>query len=505
MADTKQRITMEIGAKDDGATATLNKVGQGLDKLQNKAKSASGNQPGGMGGFFKNIKKQAEGSGIAGDTGLVGFLKGAGALEGIRLLGQGLQKIPEIATQYQADKRVGNASMSGTIAEGFATAIPVAGDLAKGFRAITDIPEMLRQEAIDFRRKQVDETDALRERAVARERAGQQVKDTALGNIRSAYGADTVASTPEALRGIQAANNAYAELDAQLNIIRRDAVLAKVPLDAIAQLDNSQKAQRDMAFKAIEREMKEVQRLRVERTRETENQILDVRAQASSEGLAIQGKDLQAALVLIERNAAKTEEAIRHAYDEAVRKGEQPSAKQRDALLYEQGRLTDAAKFRATDADRINKDQRTLDINKSGLDILRQQAELGQGITKAEVERLEIIEQAAERRREINELLRKENLSADQVASLKGQRDAINAIEEERIKQIGLGKFSGGTAATEQSRFLTGVANIARENDPTMKLVKLNEAQLKAQEAIKKGIEDLAKNLSGVATYKGAK
>ncbi len=148
----------------------------------------------------------------------------------------------------------------------------------------------------------------------------------------------------------------------------------------------------------------------------------------------------------------------------------------------------------AIEADRLAKEQQRFNIAGIGIDFAKKQGELemanGNASLAIEAQKLEIINEYAKKRAEIENLLRKDNLAPDEQALLRGVLGGLAGQQKQTLDQLGWGKehFSGGLSPFEAMGHNTGIAGTARDQDPAFQV----KAAVEKQTPLIQSIVDIA-------------
>jgi len=236
-------------------------------------------------------------------------------------------------------------------------------------------------------------------------------------------------------------------------------------------------------------------------------------------------QDLQAELNLIEQNTNEKLKLLKIAYDKA--RANKPQADQ-DEMRINVGHEANAIKKQAEidkaqayrddlrrqrEKNIAERDKRDADERKSEdnagkfrsilVSGLEQQAALGDGIARVEVERLKITEEMIAKRRELNDIIKDDDASYVDRNKAKATLEYLKGEEKRRKAFLGVAtSFQGSTAQANTSYFGSGVAEASRERTWVSPLIaeqkKANEklsAQLAALDKLPDNIANKLKDL----------
>lgn len=139
---TKRKIQIDITAANE-AMPHLQRVQMEMKKIAAQQEAAAVKAEaqrrmgggGGIGGGSRSAKSEAEALGLAGENSLVALAKGGGALFIANEIGRALQKIPEVMDRWRDIVTTGGTQLE-AFAEALANAVPVVGELARGFQSV---------------------------------------------------------------------------------------------------------------------------------------------------------------------------------------------------------------------------------------------------------------------------------------------------------------------------------------------------------------------------------
>ncbi|HEY1189522.1 MAG TPA: hypothetical protein VGE74_17890 [Gemmata sp.] len=472
MAKSTREINYHFGATEN-VTAVTDKVNAALKKTQ-AAGQRAGAQPGGIGGFLKGAKQQAEASGLAGENSIGTLLRGGGAAILTRELGQALQGVPEAARQFREALKTGATRVEAGAAL-VAEALPVVGELAKGLASLRDEFNGENKKFFDAEQKRADKAieDARKQRTAERRGTfAKEVNDSSRREIDEAFLAPLDGTRRARLAAKQ-------ELERSLKEIS--------DLEKQVGSQGDERAQNELRTKLAQRRSAANVKFREEERRllqQDEQRRAQLLATARAAELVNLGQDL----------AAETE-LRRAALNQQIEDLRRQGATEEDINIAR--RRAEAEQLAANERDRVAKQGKRFSFAEMGIGFLEREVELGKGALRLDVERLKISEDFTRQRAELDDLLAKENLDANQRRLLTGLRGQLDRQEQAALENIGKPRFSGGVAPGGEDRFGTGVVAAGRENDPANKIVAATKENGETLKNIRDTLNDIKKNTAG--------
>ncbi len=487
-------VEIKIRAKDE-ASGVFDKIKHGLEEVKGKA------------GRHSLIGEGAE-----------TFLKGAGVVGGVALLGHELADVTDQAVELSKAFKLGEVSSDAMIQK-IAEGVPLLGSFVRFFENVgelisgeeatkaieikrltinRDLEQSLhdqlriREQILDTHQHELLTSQQIKEdsahvgdkgldadlhRSAAKQNADIQATfDKELAAKRKHEQADRrkeeIADEQEALRkqyNLRGANQAA--IREQIRKLEREAKTLEGAGDEEDQVKKDAADRRNAIAEAGNADRKEIEKQdgidRAKQAAESEKSIGAIESEAKQRSLRESGKNLDAELEQIREAEKEKIEAAEQARDDAIRKNPEREKEIRERSGREIAAIKSSDTGAEAEAKRRDKNaqiKEQFDVEsiqqQAKLDTLRAEASIGGINKKIELERTEIAEKYRQKRQEISTKLREDlSLSAEQKQKL---NETLSGLDEQERKEKAIAaikSFNFGLAKSDINSSDTGVAS----------------------------------------------